>query len=284
MRWGHANALNQCFHLEHKQYAQRAVNQARDLHKALPLINACKFSTQEQRSSKYKYKFPTPNLELVDLILSIAQLLQDPTALASPALLPKQRLLHRRRPTDHDLRVIIRGRRGNLLQEGLGNIPLPVAVALALEPAHRVHGLELARVARLVLLELLVEEHVLLAVDTEDERDLGLVLWVVEDSLDELVDRGDARAAGDERHRAVLVGRPLVAGDAYGKHDAVTRAERVQVCGLLSLRIPLYQKIHVACCVCRRYGCVWPEDREIAALGNGEGEQRRCDNQYLVVS
>lgn len=215
----------------------------------------------------------------MDLILSITQLLQNPTALASPALLPKQCLLHRRRPADHDLRVLVRGRRGNLLQQRLGNITLPVAVTLALEAAHRVHGLELARVARLVLLELLVEEYVLLAVDAEDERDLSLVLRVVENPLNELVDGGDARAAGDEGHRAVLVGRPLIARDAYGKHDAVTRAEGVQVCGLLALRVPLYQKIHVALRVCRRYGCVWPKDRKKAALGNGEGEQRRCDSQ-----
>lgn len=222
------------------------------------------------------------SLELVDLVLPVAQLLKNATALASsPALLTQQRLLHSRRATHHNLGVLLRSRGSNLLQQGLGDIPLPVAITLALEATDRVNSLELARVAGLVLLELLVEEHVLLAVDAEHERDLGLVLRVVEDALDELVDRGDARAAGDERYRAVLVGRPLVSRDAHGEHDAVARAERVQVGGLLALRVPLYQEVHVAGCVCGCDGCVWPEDGEEAALGDGECEQRSCDEELV---
>lgn len=206
-------------------------------------------------------KFLMHSLELVNLILPVTQLLQNTTALASPALLAEERLLHRRRAAHHDLGVLLRSGRSDLLQEGLSDIPLPEATVttLVLEAADRIHSLELARVACLVLLELLVQEHVLLAVDAEDERDLGLVLRVVEDALDELVNGCDARAAGDERDRGVLVGRPLVARDAHCEHDAVAGAQGVQVRGLLALGVALHQEVHVAGRVCGRDGCVWPE-------------------------
>lgn len=37
--------------------------------------------------------------------------------------------------------------------------------------------------------------------------------------------------------------------------------------------------------VCRRNRCVWPENRQKAAFGDGEGEQSRCDEgQCLIMS
>jgi len=162
------------------------------------------------------------------------------------------------RTADEDLEVLLVGRRDDSLEELLGD------EALALRPVLRglvkdVEGTEAVGVLVLELLKLVLEDNVVGGDVTVDERNLGLVLWVLEDSAGELVHGGDSGATSDQSDVVVLVGLPRVLGDGSLHLKRLARCHVVHVLGHDSTGVPLDDEVKVAGSVLVGDGGVWAD-------------------------
>jgi hypothetical protein len=71
----------------------------------------------------------------------------------------------------------------------------------------------------------------------------AVVAAVPEDGLHQLVDRRDARAAGDEKYMWVLVGRPLVSAQGSDEAQGLARLKGVQVGACFAVWVALYEEV-----------------------------------------
>lgn len=212
----------------------------------------------------------------MDLILLVSQLGQNPLLPSCPALLPQQRLLHRRRPTNHDLGILLFRRHADFSQQLLRNIPLtePLAIHALSTTTNRVHRLEpLTAILGLIRLKLLTQENILFGIHTKHKTNLGLVLRVGEDALDELVGRGDACAACDEGDGVVEVGGPFEAWYDDGEEQRVAGGKGVDVSGLLAVWVALDEEIDGAGLRAVGDWCVRTQDGEGLSRGPRDGEK-----------
>lgn len=172
-----------------------------------------------------------PSLELVHLLLRVAELLEGAgqLALVLGANLVARNSLHQAgRAADKQLDVLLLGLGEDSLEELLGNVAL-VADPLLGGVVEDVESAEALGVGVLELVELLLEKDVLLSDVAEDKGDLGLVVGVVEDGAGELVHGGDTGTAGDEGDVGVLVLLPLVLGQRALDVEALAGNQVVDV-------------------------------------------------------
>lgn len=187
-------------------------------------------------------------LKLVDLLLGVAKILQRARelTLVLGADLGARDGLHQTRGTaDKHLDVLLLGLGQHRLEQFLGDVPsvaLPVLGGLVQD----VEGTESLGVGILELGKLATEKNVFLGHIAENKSNLGLVVGVVEDGSAELVHRGDASAASNERNVVMLVLGPGVLGQRALEVKALTRNEVVDVSAHGAVGIFLDQQINVA--------------------------------------
>lgn len=189
----------------------------------------------------------TPRLKLEDLLLRVAQLLQDTgqLALVGRAVLgATDGLVHAGRSADEDLDVLLLGLGQDGLQELLADVALAAGPLLG-RVVQDVEGTEAAGVGVLELLEFLLQEDVLLLDVTEHQGDLGLVLGVLEDLTRKLVHGGDTGTTSDQANVVVLVGLPGVLDDRTLEVQALADVHAVQVLGHGSVGVDLDDKVDV---------------------------------------
>ena len=153
-------------------------------------------------------------LELVNLVLGVAQLVQRARQLAlvlGTDLGTTDSLVHAGRATDKQLDVLLLGLREDSLEEVLGDVALAAVPALG-GIFEDVESLEALGVGVLEILELPLQEDVVLGDVAVHQSHLGLVIGVLEDLADQLVHGRDSGAAGDQADLVVLVGLPGVLG------------------------------------------------------------------------
>lgn len=140
------------------------------------------------------------SLELVDLLLAIAQLLQVTVELAlvlGTLLAAADGLVHTGRTADEDLDgLALLGLGQNGLQELLGDVAL-AALPLLRRVVQDVEGAETAGVCVLELLEFALHQNVLLSQVAVDQGNLGLVVGVLEDGPGGLPHGSDASSASN---------------------------------------------------------------------------------------
>lgn len=191
-------------------------------------------------------------LELVDLVLVVAQLLQDTrqlTLVLRADLVTANSIVEARRSADEDLLVLLLGLRKDGLQEFLGDVALAAGPLLG-RLVEEVESLEALGVGVLEILELLLQEDVILADVTVDKSNLGLVLGVLEDLADELVHGSDTGTTGNQGNVLMLVGLPLVFGERALEGKTLVNVHAVQVLRHRSVGVGLDDKLEVARLVC----------------------------------
>lgn len=191
-------------------------------------------------------------LELVNLVLLVAKLLQDTSELAlvlGANLVAGDGLVQAGRTADEDLDVLALRLGQNLLEELLGDVT-GVTPPLFGSLVECVKGTETLGVGVLELGELLLEKDVLLSEVSEDEGDLCLIVGVVEDGAAELVHGGDTGSASNESDVVVLVLGPGVLGEGSLDVESLSRGHVVHVCAHGAVRVLLDQEVHEALLAC----------------------------------
>ena len=197
----------------------------------------------------------TFGLKLVDLLLGVTQLgeISGEVALVRGALLvTSNRLVQTGRTAHKDLYVARLGTGENLLEQVLCDETLGTTGPVLRWVVEDVKGAEAVGVLVLKVLELTLEENVLFADVAEDESDLGLVFWVLENGTDKLVHGGDSGSSGDQANVIVLVGRPGVLGDRALKVEALTGVHVVELVRHGSVGVALDNEVNVSLDVCRQ--------------------------------
>ena len=228
------------------------------------------------------------HLELEDLVLAVSELGQltaQLTLVRGAVLVARDGLVESGWAANEDLEVLLVGRRDDSLEELLSN------VALALRPVLRglvkdVEGTEAVGVLVLELLELGLEDDVVGGDVAVDERNLGLVLGVLEDGAGELVHGGDSGATSDQSDVVVLVGLPRVLGDRSLHLKRLAGCHAVHVLGHDASGVPLDNEVEVTGSVLVRDGGVWA-DRGLGhlrslVLGNEGAGDAEAGNGILI--
>lgn len=198
--------------------------------------------------SFYAFTTNVQYLELEDLVLAVTQLGEVAAKLAlvrGAVLVARDSLVQARRTAHEDLDVLLVGRRDDSLEELLGD------EALALRPVLRglvedVKGAETVGELVLELLEFRLEQDIIGGDVAEDERDLGLVLGVLEDGAGELVHGSDTGTTGDQGDVVVLVGLPRVLGNGALHLKRLAGSHAVHVLGHDAARVLLDDEVDVA--------------------------------------
>jgi hypothetical protein len=229
------------------------------------------------------------HLELEDLVLAVSELSQLAAQLAlvrRAVLVAGDGLVESRGAADEDLEVLLVRRRDDGLEELLGD------VALALRPVLRglvkdVKGAEAVGVLVLELLKFRLEDDVVGGDVAVDERNLGLVLGVLEDGAGELVHGGDSGATSDQSDVVVLVGLPRVLGDGSLHLKRLAGCHVVHVLGHDATGVPLDNEVEVTGSVLVRDRGVWANSglRHLRALvlGDERAGDVQAGNGILVV-
>lgn len=181
-------------------------------------------------------QFPiTPNypshLKLIDLILRKSQPGKDPLILRSD-----QRLLHTGRTADKDMGILAR-LTDDIAQQLLSHISLAQRGSFFSRAADSIEIIEAIRESSLEFLQLISEQQILLGIHAEDEVNLGLIFGVIQDALEELVDRCDSGPAGNHVHLREFVGGPWESLQSGGEGERVAGLEGVQVAALFAIGV-----------------------------------------------
>lgn len=207
------------------------------------------------------------SLELENLVLGETEVLESTvnlTLVGRRDLATGDGLVERRRTADEDLDVVGVGSGRVALDELLGDetaLTLPVGGGLVEEVVHvKLLGLGLGDGVDLVL-----EQNVALGGVTVEKVDLGLVLGVLVDGLDELVQRGDTGSGTNQGDLLVEVGLPLVLDDGTLEGQGLALLELVDVLGHLSLGVRLDDELKLALLVGVGNGGV--RSHHVGALG-----------------
>ena len=219
------------------------------------------------------------HLELEDLVLAVTKLGEVAaklTLVRGAVLVARNSLVHARRTANEDLDVLLVGRRNDSLEELLGD------EALALRPVlgglvEDVEGAETVRELVLELLKFGLEQDIIGGDVTEDERDLGLVLGVLEDGAGELVHGSDTGAASNQGDVVVLVGLPRVLGNGALHLKGLSGSHAVHVLGHDAARVPLDDEVDVAGGVLIRNRSVGADSRLLHLRALVLGDERAGD-------
>lgn len=194
------------------------------------------------------FEYSTCYLELEDLLLAVAKLLQGTSKLAlvlGADFAARDGLVQARWATDEELNVLLLGLGQNSLQQLLGDESLTTGPILG-GLVEDVEGAETAGVGVLQLLELLLQQDILLFDIAEDQGNLGVVIGVLEDLAGKLVHRGDTSTTGNQSDVVVLVGLPRVLDDRALEGQGLVDVQGVDVLGHGSIGIDLDDEIKVA--------------------------------------
>ena len=129
--------------------------------------------------------------------------------------------------------------------------PIPALARLS----HAIDNVE-TRVLLGKLVEALTEKDILLGVVGVDEGDLGLVVLVPSDSLNELPQGSDTRSTTNETNVAEFVGLVRELRDGTLELEFITLLQRVEVLGQLTVGVVLDQKVNVTSFLVRLDGGV----------------------------
>ena len=254
-------------------------------------------------------------LELIDLILTVAQLLQHARQLplVRGALLgPAHGLVQPRRPAHEDLDVGLLGLRQHRLEQLLGDVALALLPALG-RVVEDVEGAKAVRVRVLEVLELVLEQDVGFRQVAEDERHFGLVGRVLEDGPRELVHalsgrscqrcrsrlgffwngvgrvevdlRRDACSTGDQSDVIVLVRLPWILGDRALEIEPLIRLHGMQVLTHRPVGIPLDHQIDIPLRILVARRRVRPDNGllHLGALVLGEEGRRDREARHVIA-
>lgn len=186
-------------------------------------------------------------------------------------LLARNGLVERRRATDKDLDVLLRGLEEVLLKVLLGDetsLALPAGGGLVKEEVE----LELLGVLGGNGLKLVLEQNVRLGHVTVEQANLGLVSGILLDGVDELVKRGDTTATTNEADLLVEVGLVGVLGDGSLEGNSIIEVEAEDVVTKLAGLVSLNQELERTGGLEVRDGSV-RADHVGALLGDKSGEQ-----------
>lgn len=171
------------------------------------------------------------SLELEDLVLAVAQLLQSTGQIAlvrRANLGAADSLVQTRGPANKELDVVFLGLREHSLQQVLGDVALTASPALR-RVVQDIEGPEALGIGVLEVLELLLQKNVILGDIAENQSHLSLVLGVLEDLASQLVHRGDTSAASNQADVVVLVSLPGVLGKRSLERHALVDIQAVEV-------------------------------------------------------
>ena len=171
------------------------------------------------------------SLELEDLVLAVAQLLQSTRQIAlvrRADLGAADGLVQTRGPANKELDVVFLGLREHSLQQVLGDVALTASPALG-RVVQDIEGPEALGIGVLEVLELLLQKNVILGDIAENQSHLSLVLGVLEDLASQLVHRGDTSAASNQADVVVLVSLPGVLGKRSLERHALVDIQAVEV-------------------------------------------------------
>lgn len=201
------------------------------------------------RSSKNcNQVYLTPALELVHLLRSIPELLQDTGKLAlvlGALLVSRDGIHHTGRTADEHLDVVRLGLGEDRLEESLVDVARGAGPVLG-RVVEDVERPEALRVRVLQLLELAAQQDVVVGHVAEHERHLGLVLGVAEDGTRELPHGRDAGAARYQGDVVVLVGLPGILGQGTLDVEAMALDHVVQVRRHGAVGVLLHEEVNVA--------------------------------------
>lgn len=171
------------------------------------------------------------SLELEDLVLAVAQLLQSTRQIAlvrRADLGAADGLVQTRGPANKELDVVFLGLREHSLQQVLGDVALTASPALG-RVVQDIEGPEALGIGVLEVLELLLQENVILGDIAKNQSHLSLVLGVLEDLASQLVHRGDTSATSNQGDVVVLVSLPGVLGKRSLERHALVDIQAVEV-------------------------------------------------------
>lgn len=171
------------------------------------------------------------SLELEDLVLAVAQLLQSTrqiTLVRRADLGAADGLVQTRGPANKELDVVFLGLREHSLQQVLGDVALTASPALG-RVVQDIEGPEALGIGVLEVLELLLQENVILGDIAKNQSHLSLVLGVLEDLASQLVHRGDTSATSNQGDVVVLVSLPGVLGKRSLERHALVDIQAVEV-------------------------------------------------------
>ena len=237
----------------------------------------------ESISSRHIVQPSRTHLELVDLVLAVAQILQVALKLAlvlGALLATRNGLVHARGTADKDLDLLALLRlRQNSLQQLLGNVAL-AALPLLGRVVEDVEGAEALGVCVLELLPFTLKQDILLGKVTKHQGNLGLILRVLEDGAGSLPHGGDAGSSCNQGNVFMLVGRPLVFWDRALDVQTLPGLEVVHVLGHGSVGVLLDDEIDGALLIDIGDGSVGTNDGllHLRALVLGD------DGSYIDVS
>lgn len=130
-----------------------------------------------------------PHLELINLLLAIPQVLQNPRQLPlirRTLLRPTNRFIQPWRPTNKNLHILLLRLRQDSLQQVLRNKPLPACPALR-RLVEEIESAEALGVGVFKIFQFAFQEYVGFGDVAEDEGDVCFVGRVFEDGAGELV-------------------------------------------------------------------------------------------------
>lgn len=171
------------------------------------------------------------SLELEDLILAVAQLLQSTGQIAlvlRADLGAADGLVQTRGSANKELDVVLLGLWEHSLQQVLGDEALTASPALG-RVVQNIEGPEALGIGVLEVLELLLQEDVILGDIAKNQSHLSLVLGVLEDLASQLVHRGDTSATSNQGDVVVLVSLPRVLGKRSLERHALVDIQAVEV-------------------------------------------------------
>lgn len=191
------------------------------------------------------------NLELVHLVFGVTQLLEVSgklTLLRWTVFHARDSFVQSRRSTNEDFHIVLLWSWNGRLQQVFSDH------ALALLPVLRwlVEDMECAEAVGILLLEfinLILEDHVVLANIAKDHRHLGLVLGVVEDRAAQLPHGCDTGSTGDECDLIMLVGGPGVFRDRALDIEGLTGFHGMDVFAHRAVGVHFYDKVEEAACI-----------------------------------
>ena len=175
----------------------------------------------------------TDGLELVNLVLVVAEIGKNTSQLALVLrgdLVSGDSLVHGWWTTNKDLDILLWLRKDSL-QQILVNESLLEARRILRWLVQNVEGAESLWESVLEVVKLMLKEDIFLSDIAENQSDLGLILWVVEDSASDLETWGDSSSTSDKSDVLVLVGLIWVFWHWALKLESLVWSHVVEVCG-----------------------------------------------------
>lgn len=147
-------------------------------------------------------------------------------------------LEQRRGAADKDVHVVVGGLEQVLLEvllRDVSGLAIPASTGLV----NKEMELELVGVLSLDFFQFALEQNVLFGLGAVEQVDLGVVLGVPGNAVDQLVERRDAGATSNEGNLLVLVGGPRVLGEGSHEGDGLVEAKVEDVVTKLAVGVSL---------------------------------------------